>query len=94
MTGLFVPYDITKAFSCQTPRLGPASAQASLLFTVPVIFAPDHPPPVDENDPLTSVSAACASLAPKNRGNRARISTKPMRNNFLIHSPPYTDYVC
>jgi hypothetical protein len=28
------------------------------------MFAPDHPPPVDENDPLTSVSAALAWEGP------------------------------
>ena len=84
MTGLFVPYDITKAFSCQTPRLGPESAQASLLFTVPVIFAPDHPPPVDEKDPFISVSAALAWEGPaKSQPTESRKALNIL--NFLVN---------
>ena len=77
-------YDIARASSSQAPILGPPLSQEALLFAEPVIFAPDHPPPVDEKDPFINASAACALSIIKSRGNRARDKTNATLNNFLI----------
>jgi hypothetical protein len=86
-------YDIARASSSQAPKLGLPLSQEALLFAEPVVFAPDHPPPVDEKDPFINVSSACALSALISRGNRANDSTRTMRNNFLIPIPPHLDYV-
>jgi hypothetical protein len=59
-------------------------SQEALLFAEPVIFAPDHPPPVDEKDPFISVSAALAWEGPaKSQPTESRKAVNIL--NFLVN---------